>query len=110
LAANPPVMLMDEPFGALDPVTRDEITQAYRDIHDRLGLTTVMVTHDIQEALLLSDRVIVMAQGAIIADGTPEEVAALKAPKLVADMINMPRRQARRIQALLERKDVAADE
>ena len=56
LAARPKLMLMDEPFGALDPVTRDALGRAYRALHDRLGLTTLMVTHDIAEALLLADR------------------------------------------------------
>ena len=51
LAAGPKLMLMDEPFGALDPVTRDSLGRAYRDLHDRLGLTTLMVTHDVAEAL-----------------------------------------------------------
>ena len=56
-------MLMDEPFGALDPVTRDSLGIAYRKLHDELGLTTVMVTHDVQEAVLLADRIVVMHKG-----------------------------------------------
>ena len=61
LAAQPTLMLMDEPFGALDPITRDSLGGDYRAVHDRLGLTTIMVTHDIAEAVLLSDRVLVLA-------------------------------------------------
>jgi NitT/TauT family transport system ATP-binding protein len=62
LAADPQIMLMDEPFGALDPVTRIELGDAYRALHARLGLTTVMVTHDVQEAVLLADRVAVLSE------------------------------------------------
>jgi osmoprotectant transport system ATP-binding protein len=55
IAARPRVMLMDEPFGALDPITRDALGSAYRGLHDALGLTSVMVTHDVQEAVLLAE-------------------------------------------------------
>ena len=70
------LMLMDEPFGALDPVTRDALGRAYRALHDRLGLTTLMVTHDIAEALLLADRVVVLIDGRIRADAAPAELVA----------------------------------
>ena len=63
LAARPRLMLMDEPFGALDPVTRDALGGAYRELHERLGLTTIMVTHDMAEALLLADRIVVLIDG-----------------------------------------------
>src|SRR5262249_36875746 len=53
IAARPWIVLMDEPFGALDPITRDAVGSAYRSLHDRLGLTTIMVTHDVQEAMLM---------------------------------------------------------
>src|SRR5947209_13574890 len=66
IAARPHVVLMDEPFGALDPVTRDSLGTAYRAIHDRLGVTTIMVTHDVQEAVLLADRIVVMGAGRIL--------------------------------------------
>src|SRR5262249_9035290 len=55
LGARPGIMLMDEPFGALDPVTRDELGGEYRRLHDTMSLTTLMVTHDVMEALLLAD-------------------------------------------------------
>ena len=71
LAARPSLMLMDEPFGALDPVTRDELGRAYRALHERLGLTTIMVTHDMTEALLLADRIVVLIGGRIRADAAP---------------------------------------
>ena len=109
LAANPPVMLMDEPFGALDPLNRDEISRAYRAIHDELGLTTMMVTHDIQEALLLADRIIVLSNGNIIADGSPGELAVRGQPADVTAMLDMPRRQAQRIRALMNGDDRPRD-
>ena len=71
IAARPQIVLMDEPFGALDPITRDSVRSSYRALHDRLGLTTVMVTHDVQEAVLLADRIAVMSAGRILAYDTP---------------------------------------
>ena len=72
LAAAPKIMLMDEPFGALDPLTRDALGEDYRRLHGELGLTTVMITHDMLEAVLLADRIAVIRNGRIIADGTPQ--------------------------------------
>src|SRR4051812_8347097 len=99
LAARPKLMLMDEPFGALDPVTRDSLGRAYRALHERLGLTTIMVTHDIAEALLLADRVIVLINGAIRADAAPADLLA-SGDRDVREMIDVPRRQAARLAAL----------
>jgi len=76
LAARPALMLMDEPFGALDPITRGKLGAEYRRIHDELGLTTLMVTHDMVEALLLADRIAVMAEGRVLQVGTPRELLA----------------------------------
>ncbi|MCK3718669.1 ATP-binding cassette domain-containing protein, partial [Escherichia coli] len=73
LAANPTIVLMDEPFGALDPLTRDALGEDYRALHRSLGLTTVMITHDMAEALLLADRVAVMRAGRLIAQGAAQE-------------------------------------
>ena len=101
LAARPHVVLMDEPFGALDPLTRDELGTAYRDLHDRLGLTTVMVTHDVQEGVLLSDRIVVLKAGRIIADGTPRALMEGHADPDVAAMMSMPARQAERVQRII---------
>jgi osmoprotectant transport system ATP-binding protein len=76
LAVDPPVMLMDEPFGALDPLTRDALGTDYRALHDKLSLTTVMVTHDMAEAVLLADRIVVLKAGRIVADGPPATLLA----------------------------------
>jgi osmoprotectant transport system ATP-binding protein len=102
MAARPQVMLMDEPFGALDPVTRDTLGTAYRALHERLGMTTVMVTHDMQEAVLLADRIVVMSAGRIVADDTPAALVAGPADAEVAALMAMPRRQAERIRTLME--------
>lgn len=102
LAARPQVMLMDEPFGALDPLTRDSLGTACRGLHDRLGMTTVMVTHDMQEAVLLADRIVVMDAGRVVADDTPAGLMAAPANAEVAALMEMPRRQAERIRALME--------
>jgi osmoprotectant transport system ATP-binding protein len=100
IAARPRVVLMDEPFGALDPITRDALGSAWRAIHDRLGVTTIMVTHDVQEAVLLADRIAVMGAGRILAEDAPGPLLAVQAPPEVAALMAMPRRQAERISAL----------
>jgi osmoprotectant transport system ATP-binding protein len=99
LAARPKLMLMDEPFGALDPVTRDALGRAYRGLHERLGLTTLMVTHDVAEALLLADRIVVLIGGRVRADAAPAGIVANPDPDVRA-MIDVPRRQAERLAAL----------
>jgi len=96
LAAEPAVMLMDEPFGALDPITRDTLGTDVRALHERLGLTTVMVTHDMAEAVLLADRIVVIDAGVILADGPPRALAASEDPKVRA-LMDAPRRQAARL-------------
>jgi osmoprotectant transport system ATP-binding protein len=103
LAAGPSIMLLDEPFGALDPNTREDLGRDYRGLHDRLGLTTVMVTHDVMEALLLADRIIVLETGAILADGAPVELLGEGAPPAVRTLMQMPLRQAGRVAALVQR-------
>ena len=100
LGAAPSIMLMDEPFGALDPVTRDALGRDYRALHERLGLTTVMVTHDVMEALLLADRIVVMEAGRILADGTPGALLSGQADPRVRALMETPRRQAERVDAL----------
>jgi osmoprotectant transport system ATP-binding protein len=101
LAARPHIVLMDEPFGALDPLTRDAIGQDMRRLHDELGLTTVMITHDALEAVLLADRIVVMRNGGVIADGAPRALMSADADPYVRELMQTPRRQAERLQALM---------
>lgn len=96
LAARPGIVLMDEPFGALDPLTRDALAQSYLRLHTRLGLTTIMVTHDVNEALLLADRIGVMQEGRLIAVGAPADLMTLD-DAYVRDLLETPRQQAERI-------------
>ncbi len=104
LAARPYIMLMDEPFGALDPLTRDALGTEYRRLHERMRLTTLMVTHDILEAVLLADRIVVMRAGAIVADGEPHELLSGHSDPEVRTLMDMPRRQAERVRALVEER------
>jgi osmoprotectant transport system ATP-binding protein len=100
LACGPGLLLMDEPFGALDPVTRDGLGKAIRALHDRMGLTTILVTHDMAEALLLADRVLVMEAGRIVADSTPRDLLAGKAGAAADALVAVPREQAHRLAEL----------
>jgi osmoprotectant transport system ATP-binding protein len=94
-------MLMDEPFGALDPLTRDALGADYRALHERLGLTTVMVTHDMAEAVLLADRIVVLRDGRIVADGKAADLLAQTRDEGVRALLEAPRRQAERLRAKL---------
>ncbi|HEY4265494.1 MAG TPA: ATP-binding cassette domain-containing protein [Micropepsaceae bacterium] len=100
LAAKPSIMLMDEPFGAVDPITRDALARDYRDLHETLGLTTLMVTHDVLEAVLLADRIAVMETGELVECGPTQELLANAKRPSVRALMAMPRRQAERIGAL----------
>jgi osmoprotectant transport system ATP-binding protein len=106
LAARPRIVLMDEPFGALDPLTRDALGDDYRALHRQLGLTTVMITHDMTEAILLADRVAVMRAGRVLAEGTPTELSN-SADTYVGELLRTPRRQAERLKVLLPRDGAA---
>jgi osmoprotectant transport system ATP-binding protein len=101
LAAGPRIVLMDEPFGALDLLTRDALGHDYRQLHEALGLTTVMITHDVVEALLLADRIVVMAEGRVVADGTPRALMTESGDAFAQQLMQTPRRQADRLQAVL---------
>ena len=100
LAGNGHVLLMDEPFGALDPITREQLGRTCRALHDQLRLTTILVTHDMAEALLLADRVVVMARGTIVADASPREMLSGAAGPEAAAMVRVPREQAARLARL----------
>ena len=101
LAAQPDVILMDEPFGALDPVTRTELQEEFKRIQARLNLTVIMVTHDMTEALLMADRIAVMKAGEVLQIGTPYELLNEPAHDYVREMIEMPRQRADRLEKLL---------
>jgi osmoprotectant transport system ATP-binding protein len=101
LAAEPKIVLMDEPFGALDALTRDALTRDYRELHEKLGLTTVMITHDLAEAALLADRIAVIHRGRIVEQGTPRELLALPKDTYVRELVETPKQQAERLAALL---------
>ncbi|MDA9433375.1 ATP-binding cassette domain-containing protein [Bradyrhizobium sp. CCBAU 51627] len=100
LAAKPRILLMDEPFGALDPLTRDALGDDYRSLHRRLGLTTVMITHDMTEAILLADRIAVMRGGQLLAQGSPAELSK-SSDAYVLELLRTPRRQVERLNLLL---------
>ena len=84
LAADPPILLMDEPFGALDPVTRAELQREFSALARRLGKTIVFVTHDLREALLLASRIVLLQAGRIVASATPQEFLRLDHPEVRA--------------------------
>jgi osmoprotectant transport system ATP-binding protein len=84
LAADPPILLMDEPFGALDPVTRAELQREFKALARRLGKTIVFVTHDLREALLLASQIILLEKGRVVASAAPEEFLRLKHPEVLA--------------------------
>ncbi len=101
LFTAPGLMLMDEAFGALDPVTRDALGRTMRALHDRLGLTTILVTHDMAEALLLADRVLVMAAGRIVGDATPAALLGGEGGPEAQALVAVPREQAERLAKLI---------
>ena len=87
LAADPPVLLMDEPFGALDPLARDHVQDAFLDIQRRLKKTIVMVTHDIDEALRMGDRVALLRGGELAQFGTPDDLVRRPASEFVRQFL-----------------------
>jgi len=105
LAARPEVLLMDEPFGALDPLTRDTLQERFQEIRRALGVTTLFVTHDLGEALALGDRIAVLDHGVLVQVGTPAELLRAPATEGVAHLVASPRRHAERVDALLRDAD-----
>ncbi len=100
LAARPSVLLMDEPFGALDPITRVQIQDELKTLQSSLGLTIVLVTHDMTEALLLADRIAVMKEGQIVGRGSPTELMTNPGHEYVKTLMAMPKRQADRVESI----------
>lgn len=84
LAADPSILLMDEPFGALDPVTRAELQHEFSELARRLGKTIVFVTHDLREALLLASRIVLLQAGRIVASAPPQEFLRIDHPEVKA--------------------------
>ena len=87
LCADPPLLLMDEPFGALDPLTRRRVQEDFRELQGRLGKTVVLVTHDVPEALRLADEVAVMDAGLIVQRGHPKEIRDAPHPGFVREFV-----------------------
>jgi osmoprotectant transport system ATP-binding protein len=100
-AAGPELVLLDEPFGALDPLTRDRLQRWFQQVRRDLRLTALFVTHDMLEALLLGDRIAVMNRGRLVQVGTPDELMRRPADAYVADLMATPRRQAEAVDLLL---------
>lgn len=89
LAANPPILLMDEPFGSLDPITRSMVHKEFRDLDEFLKKTIVMVTHDVQEAFTLATRVCLMDKGRIVQMGTPRQLQEQPANEFVRTFLKL---------------------
>jgi osmoprotectant transport system ATP-binding protein len=101
LAAEPELLLLDEPFGALDPLTRDRLQRWFADLRRRLGVTAIFVTHDMVEALVLGDRIAVLNAGRLAQVGTPAELLRAPADAYVAELMATPRRQAAVVEGFL---------
>ena len=101
LAAKPDVVLMDEPFGALDPITRAELQEEFKHIQSELNLTVIMVTHDMTEALLMADRIAVMKDGEVLQIGSPQELINQPRHEYVKEIVEMPKRHADRLEKLI---------
>ena len=84
LGADPSILLMDEPFGALDPVTRSELQREFSELDRRLGKTIVFVTHDLREALLLASRIVLLENGRMVASARPQEFLRIDHPEVQA--------------------------
>ncbi len=110
LAADPEVLLMDEPFGALDPVTRAALQQEIIRIHNLLGRTIVLVTHDIEEALRLGDRIVLMDGGQVIQQGTPLDLLTNPATDFARDFFGRSELGVRLLSLRQVANSVRADE
>jgi len=84
LAADPPLLLLDEPFGALDPLTRGDLQREFRDLAARLGKTVVFVTHDVREAVRIGSRIALLSAGRLVFDGAPDAFRAAEHPEVRA--------------------------
>jgi osmoprotectant transport system ATP-binding protein len=91
LAADPPVLLMDEPFGAIDPIARTRLQDEFKQILKRVRKTVVIVTHDLDEAIRLGDRIAIMRTGKIVQYDTPDAILSAPADQFVADFVGIDR-------------------
>ncbi|MFD1450202.1 MULTISPECIES: betaine/proline/choline family ABC transporter ATP-binding protein [Oceanobacillus] len=91
LAVNPPLILMDEPFGALDPITRDSLQEEFKKLQREMDKTIVFVTHDMDEAIKLADKIVIMNKGEIVQAGTPDDILRHPANEFVEDFIGKDR-------------------
>jgi len=92
MAADPPLMLMDEPFGAIDPITRERLQNDFLRLHRELRKTVVFVTHDIDEAIKMGDRICILREGGVLAQfDTPEAILAAPADEFVAQFVGADR-------------------
>ncbi|MGE7765650.1 betaine/proline/choline family ABC transporter ATP-binding protein [Peribacillus sp. NPDC096540] len=91
LASNPPLILMDEPFGALDPITRDALQEEFKNLQRTLNKTIVFVTHDMDEAIKLADRIVILKAGEIVQVGTPDEILRNPVNEFVEEFIGKER-------------------
>ncbi|RIL38540.1 osmoprotectant, partial [Mammaliicoccus fleurettii] len=91
LAAEQDVILMDEPFGALDPITRDTLQDLVKELQQKLGKTFVFVTHDMDEAIKLADKICIMSEGQVIQFDTPDNILRHPANDFVRDFIGQNR-------------------
>ena len=101
LAARPSILLLDEPFGAVDPLTRRRLQESLVRIRREVGLSAVFVTHDMVEALLLGDRIAVLHEGRLVQVGTPHEPLTAAADDYVGELMRTPRRQAKIVDSLI---------
>jgi osmoprotectant transport system ATP-binding protein len=92
MAADPPIMLMDEPFGAVDPITRERLQNDFLRLHKQIRKTVIFVTHDIDEAIKIGDRIAILKPGGILAQyDTPDEILARPAEEFVAQFVGADR-------------------
>ena len=100
LAADAKLMLLDEPFGALDPITRDSLQVEFKSLQEQLDLTAIIVTHDMAEALILADRIAIMSEGRVIRCGTPRELLNNPGHEYVTQLLETPRRHGQLMKQL----------
>ena len=109
MVSEPPIMLMDEPFGAVDPITRARLQNEFLRIQERMGKTIVFVTHDIDEAIKMSDAIAVMREGELVQHATPSDLLSAPADEFVANLVGRNRSIKRlhliRIQEILDEVD-----